>query len=197
MSSTCILCRFAAAHLPGAAVETIAPRFAAVLQHPSAEPKLIAAATAGLALCAYLEGDLKTARELLGNVKSAVEQGSTENDAATAAFPDEVLAVEATLAIAESADLALQGDTRGIDDLSKAIESNPKDVSSLYALALRLFLAKKLPEALDVALRVVRTDREWQEQAGRELVLRLADALGPSSDASKAARRRFSNIWFI
>ena len=94
-------------------------------------------------------------------------------------------------------DLSNNTEPRSIQELQQAIESNKKDLEAMYALGLKLFEAGNMEEAVDTALLLVRRDREWQEQAGKKLVLKIADALGNKNEIGKAARRRLSNIWFI
>ena len=179
---------FTALEAPGAAAIDIAPIFAAVLNTPAAEPVHKAAATAGLARCAALDGDIPTAKELLQSARTAAGEG--------ASVPDEVTAAEAAVSIAEAMEGA-KSDARSIPELQAAVEADPKDLDALHTLSLRLFQEKKAQEAVDAALLIVRRDREWREQAGKTLLLQLCDALGTGSDVAKAARRRLSNIWFI
>lgn len=184
----CIKEGFYAARSPGATAAGVAPLFAAVLEHPSADASDKASATAGLALCAALDGDLATAKELAGNAKTAAGEGVPT--------PEEVLAAEAAIALFEAAE-GVKADGRSIDELHAVVESNPKDLDALNALVLRLFQAGRLQEAVFSALLMVRRDREWGEQAGRRLVMQLCDFLGSDSEVAKSGRKRLSNIWFI
>ena len=181
-------------------IEKLAPKFAAAMNNPTADAALKAEATAGLALCAVLDGDLATAKELLSNAKAAAEQAHQQAPnlpPPESSLDSEILAVEASLSLAEDLAEISTTETRSIQELEQGVESNKKDLDALYALALRLFEAGNMEEAVDTALLVVRRDREWKEQAGKKLTLKLADALGNKSEVGKAARRRLSNIWFL
>lgn len=189
---------FAAARAPGAAVERVAPLFAAALNSPAADADAKAAATAGLALCAALDGDLRTAKELLANTKAAAEGAAAAAPGAppsTAA--DQVAAVEAAVGLVQDAAELADGDDRTIEALEAAVAADGKDCAALRALALRLAAAGRLEEAVETALTLVKRDREWGEQAGKDLVVRVAAAAGPGSALGVAARRRLSNLWFI
>ena len=175
-------------------VEKIAPKFAAAMNNSTADAATKAEATAGLALCAVLDGDVATAKELLSNAKAAFEQVQ-QQALPGETFITEIPAVEASLSLVE--DLSNNTEPRSIQELQQAIESNKKDLEAMYALGLKLFEAGNMEEAVDTALLLVRRDREWQEQAGKKLVLKIADALGNKNEIGKAARRRLSNIWFI
>lgn len=185
---------FDAARSPGAAIEKIAPKFASAMQSPAADAVTKAEATAGLALCAVLDGDFPTAKELIANAKAAAEQAQ---QAAPGTIFNEVEAVDAYLGLAEEEAAVLESDSRNIEDLQAAVDKEKKDLDALHALVLRLVTAGRLEEAGNAALQLVRRDREWKEQAGKQLVLKIADAMGGDSEAGKAVRRRLSNIWFI
>eukprot|EP00887_Chlorella_sp_A99_P003359 scaffold26.g3359.t1 len=131
----------------------VAPLFGQVLQKDSgASEAQRAAAWAGMALCALLEGNAAGARDMLSSATAAAPKG------------------EAPL------DEGLEG---------------------LYERALRLFAARRQAEAVEAALRIVRENREWNEQAGKRLALRLFDALGRGSEVARSGRRRLANYLFI
>lgn len=181
-------------------IEKLAPRFAAAMNNPTADSATKAEATAGLALCAVLDGDLATARELLSNAKAAAEQAHQQAKnlpSPEASFDSEILAVEAALSLAEDLAGVVTTETRNIHQLQQAVESDKKDLDAVYALSLKYFEAGNMEEAVEAALLLVKRDREWWEQAGKKLVLKIADALGNKNEVGKAARRRLSNIWFI
>jgi putative thioredoxin len=183
-----------------ASIEKIAPKFAIALNNPTADAATKAEATAGLALCAALDGDITTAKELLSNAKAAAEHAhqqapnlpppETSNDS-------EIPAVEATVSLAEDLAGMATTETRNIPQLQQALDSNSKDQDAIYALALKYFEAGNMEEAVEAALLLVKRDRDWRDQAGKKLVVKIADALGNKNETGKAARRRLSNIWFL
>jgi thioredoxin-like negative regulator of GroEL len=82
-----------------ASIEKLAPKFAAALNHPTADVVIKAEATAGLALCAILDGDLSTAKELLSNAKAAANQAQQQAPnlpPLESSVDSEIMAVEAT-----------------------------------------------------------------------------------------------------
>jgi len=181
-------------------IEKVALKFAAAINDPSADSATKAEATAGLALCALIDNDLATAKELLSNAKSGAEQARQQAPnlpPSEASSDSEIPAVEATLSLAEELAEMATTETRNIQELQQAIESNKKDQNAIYALALKNFEAGNMKEAVEAALLLVKRDREWQDQAGKKVVLKIADALGSKNEVGKAARRRLSNIWFL
>ena len=164
------------------------------MQNPEADAVTKTEATAGLALCAVLDGDFSTAKELISNAHAAAEQAQ---QATPGTSVDEVAAVEAFLELAEQAAGLKESESRSIEELLKAVDKDKKDLDALHALSLQLFVSGRHEEAANVALLLVRRDREWKEQAGKKIVLKIADALGSGSDIGKSIRRRLSNIWFI
>jgi thioredoxin-like negative regulator of GroEL len=101
--------------------------------------------------------------------------------------PAEVTAAEAYIAIVE--DMTREGEAASGEPASEA------DAAAAHTRSLQRFLAGDVDGALEDALWLVQKHRAWRDNAGRALVLRLADALGPDPRAEKA-RRRLSNLWF-
>lgn len=167
----------------------IAPLFAAVLQEEAGgDAGDRARALAGLAMCAMLEDppNLDTARELVASAQAA----------APPATPDEVARADALVQLA--AELGAEASSPlTLPQLQAQVAADPEDLPSRYMLALRQFAAGQHAEAVDSALAIVRTDRDWREQAGKQLLLRFFDAMGPASELSKRGRKRLSNIWFM
>jgi putative thioredoxin len=171
----------------GTRSQNIAPQFADILDSASALPEHKAAATAGLAICAVLEGNLETAAELVASATALAGETASED----------VSAAEAWLDLAKEAAMALKNESRTAEEIESHMLANKKDASAAYLLALKLFQDVRLSEAVDAALQIVRRDREWQDQAGRRVVTALCHVLGSSSEGAKAARRRLSNLWFL
>ena len=191
-------------------IETIAPKLAAVMNgnlngnennvEPSATLK--AEAIAGLALCAVVDGDVATATGLLSDAKKIAEEALRAPSEGGVRAMQQVEAVEASLSLLEESKREGIGGGGGDGDgamLQQQIASSgtKKDLEALRKIALALFGANRVEEAIDVALQIVKIDREWGDQAGKGLVVKMATAAGPDSEIGKSARRRLSNMWFI
>ena len=174
-------------------LEMIAPTFAGVLQSPGVDPITKAEATAGLAYCALKEGDIDTAKDLLHNSRSLLKQDEP--------VPEKVEMVGAVLELTEEGvaremRVGTLNDSI-LDQLRGKIEKDPKDLIARYDLALCLWISDRKEEAVDQAMHLVRLDRNWNDQAGKQLLLRMGSAFGDSSEEGKSIRRRLSNVWFI
>ena len=51
-------------------------------------------------------------------------------------------------------------------------------------------------DAMEQLLHVVKTDRDWEDQAARKQLLKFFDALGPTHPATVAGRRQLSAVLF-
>jgi putative thioredoxin len=81
---------------------------------------------------------------------------------------------------------------RPIEELRKAIQSNPKDSAARYELAARLVLHGDYPGAMDELLEIVRTDRKYNDDAGRKAMLAVFSLLGGSGEIVNQYRRKLS-----
>jgi putative thioredoxin len=81
---------------------------------------------------------------------------------------------------------------RPIEELRKAVGSNPKDSAARYELAARLVLLGDYPGALDELLEIVRTDRKYNDDAGRKAMLAVFGLLRGSGEIVNQYRRKLS-----
>ena len=138
-----------------------------------------AAAAAGLARCHVQSGELAQARELLD------------------ALTDEAAKTEEVAAVRAALDLAEQGAKAGPTDRIEAqLASNPNDHQARFDLAMARYAGGDREAAVDELLEIVARDREWNEQAAREQLLKLFEAFGPADPLTLSARRRLSSLLF-
>lgn len=69
-------------------------------------------------------------------------------------------------------------------------------VSALYNAALQSFAALDVEEGITSLLKLIRQDRDWQEQKARKLLLEVFDALGNGHPLTLSGRRQLSSILF-
>ena len=134
-------------------------------------------AITGMARCYVATGDLERATETLGYVPEDKADDPT------------VTQVRSMIALAEQAGSA--------DDnaaLETAIASNPDDHQSRYDLAVALVAGGREEEGIDHLLELFRRDREWNEDAARQKLFEIFDALGPKNPAALKGRRRLSSL---
>jgi putative thioredoxin len=163
--------RALAAGDPGGAAQF----YAAALQ---ADPENMAA-VAGLARCYIAAGEAEEARSLLDSVPEEL-RGHAAIQAALTAL---------NYVVADT-------DPDEIDALKNAVAAAPGDHQKRLDLALALSGRGRFAEAMDQLLDSVARDREWNEGAARAELLKLFEAAGPTSDATKAGRKRLSSILF-
>lgn len=171
----------AQAALDGGDVDQAAQIFADVLDTDNGNP----AALAGLIRCATLGGDLAQAREIL--------EGMTPENRKKA----DVTAAAAALELAEQAGGGDDDDTRAlVQTLTQAVESNPADHQARFDLAMALYGKGRNEEAIDALIEIIRQDRTWNEEAAREQVLKIFEALGHAHPATIEGRKRLSSVLF-
>lgn len=134
-------------------------------------------AITGLAKCYIATGDLERAEETLGH--------------APADKADDPLMVQVRSMIELSSNGG--GDTAG---LAAQVEANPDDHQARHDLAMALVAQGKQEEAIDHLLDLFRRDREWNEDAARQQLFKIFDALGPENPLTLKGRRKLSSILF-
>ncbi len=167
----------AAEALESGDISAAAQIFGQILQEDSGNPK----AVAGLAKCYLSSGDLERAKNTLGLVRP----DATEDKA--------IRAVEAELALKEKAQEAGNAET---DPLRARVEADPSDLKARYNLALALDGAGDREGAIDQLLEIIRREREWNDNAARNHLLTIFEAMGPADPRTAEARRRLSAILF-
>lgn len=96
-----------------------------------------------------------------------------------------------------SLDLAKQAESAGdIAPLLEAVEADPTNYQARFDLALAHQAAGDLPAAAESLLAIIMRDREWNEDAARQHLLKLFEAAGPTDDFTLKYRRRLSSVLF-
>lgn len=133
-----------------------------------------------------------------GRVRALVALGRhDEAEAAIAALPEDV-AKEPAIERARSA-IALAREAPVVDDLAglKArAAAAPDDLALQYELAGALMGAGDRDAAADTLLAIVAADRDWNEGAARQKLLKLFEVVGLEDPWVSAQRRRLSAILF-
>ncbi len=142
--------------------------------------------------------DPENARAHAGLVRAAVAQGEVARArAALEALPaklaqdGQVQAARAAVELAEQA-----ADAGPVDQLRAALARDPDDHQARYDLAVALSARGDHAGAVDELLELFRRDREWNEGAAKEQLMKLFDTLGPKDPVAKSGRRRLSSMIF-
>jgi putative thioredoxin len=136
-------------------------------------------ALAGLARCYAQEGQAEQARAVLAKVP-AKDKGNAD-----------IVAVQAQLDLAEAAKAA-----GPIGELKAKADKDPKDFQSRLDLAMAYWAGNQKQEAIDELLAMIKADRNWNEAAARQQLLKFFEALGFTDPLAVAGRKRLSTILF-
>ena len=139
-----------------------------------------AAAIAGLVRCLVGAGDLQEARELVDGLDDEALKNADVESAVSA------------LALAEQAGEA-DGDTA---ELQARLAQDPSDHQTRFDLAMACHGAGRNEQAIDELIEIIRRDREWNDEAARQQLLKLFEALGHADPLTVAGRRKLSSILF-
>jgi len=154
-----------------------AQAFGHVLQDDPGNPK----AVAGLATCYLKSGDIERAKTTL----QLVRPDGTADEA--------IRAAEAELKLLESAGQAPRGE---VEVLKAKLAADASDHQARFDLALALDSGGDREGALTELLEIVRRDRKWNDDAARQHIVTLFEAMGPTDPRTLDARRKLSAILF-
>ena len=149
--------------------------FAQALQMDKDNPDAIA----GLARLYLMSGDPDQAKELIDSA------------------PETKKSHPAIASVRASMELA--GEVEGAEELDaseRRASKSASDPEAQFALARARLAAGDMEGCVDALLVSITLDREWNETAARQLLLRVFDAAGPMSELAKSGRRRLSSILF-
>jgi|TARA_B100000315_G_scaffold201940_1_gene194491 putative thioredoxin len=149
--------------------------YSQVLKHAPEE----AAAVAGMVRSLLGLGDAAGAREILDAV-------------------DEKLATHADIEGARAAlELSERSEESGDEgELRSRLAADENDHQARYDLAMVHYAEARNEQAIDELLEIVRRQRDWNEEAAREMLLQIFDALGPTHELTTGGRRKLSSILF-
>ncbi|WP_033070459.1 thioredoxin [Thalassospira australica] len=83
-----------------------------------------------------------------------------------------------------------------LDEARAKVEADPGNMQAQFDYGMACFATNKRDEAVNAMITIIRTDREWNEDAGRTQLLKFFEAWGPMDPASVAGRRALSTVLF-
>jgi putative thioredoxin len=110
--------------------------------------------------------------------------------------PDQLKDVHIARAVSA---LALAKEAKPVEDLSglaAQVAANPKDHAARFTLAGGLMAAGDRDSAADHLLNIIAADRDWNDGAARQQLLRLFEVVGLEDPWVSAQRRRLSAVLF-
>lgn len=129
----------------------------------------------------------------MGDLQSARQQAD--------ALPPEALKTQEVSAILAQLDLAEQSQGANVDSgeitaLMARIDADAKDHEARLALSQALLAGNDREGAANALLDSIRIDRNWNDEAARQQLLKLFEAWGPMDEVTQGARRQLSSILF-
>jgi len=133
-----------------------------------------------------------------GRARALVQLGRGEEAQALLDAVEGDAAKDASIAQARAA-LALAREAVPVEDLAgltAQANANPDDLDARFRLAGGLMAIGDRDRASDALLDIIQRDREWNEGAARDRLLKLFEAVGLADPWVNAQRRRLSAILF-
>lgn len=133
-----------------------------------------------------------------GMIRCMVAMGEIEE---TRHFVDnmaETDRLKAPIAAAISAlELAETGySSEDLDAARAKVAADPTDLQAQFDLGMACFATNQREEAVNAMITIIRTDRTWNDDAGRTQLLKFFEAWGPMDPASVNGRRALSTVLF-
>ncbi|MSO77180.1 MAG: thioredoxin [Alphaproteobacteria bacterium] len=150
--------------------------FAEVLNHDPGN----AIALAGLARVNLLSGDREQAASLIASIPEAARR-----DRFVASAVSAVELAEQTSGV--SGEMA---------EFAERVALHPEDHQARFDFALALFAADRHEDAAEAILEIIKRERNWNEGAARQQLLKFFEAWGAANPLTVAMRRRLSSILF-
>jgi putative thioredoxin len=162
--------------LEAGAVDDAMQTFAAIVE---ADQKM-AAAYAGLARCHIAKDDIDGAEAVLNGVPAEISEAP------------EIEAAHAQI------ELARQAENAGpVDDLRAKVEANPDDHQARYDLAQALYASGQTEAAVEELLELFRRDRAWNDEAAKQQLFTIFEALPPNDPIALKGRRKLSSMILV
>ncbi len=131
------------------------------------------------------------ARAEIGLGRSAAARTRLEAVPKEQASHVDITGAMAALSLAEEA-----GTLPDPGELAARLEADGKDHEARLDLATAMFLRGQTEQAMEQLLHVIKTDREWQDQAARKQLIKFFEALGPMHPATVTGRKQLSAVLF-
>ena len=157
-----------------------------------------AVAEAAQTFGAVLAQDGENARAMGGMIRATLVAGDVEQASAMLSAVPDAIAEDPAIAAAKAAvELAGQAQSAGeTEDLRAALAADPANHQARFDLAVALSAAGDNEAAIEELLELFRRDREWNDDAAKQQLFKIFDALGPKDPLALSGRRRLSSMIF-
>ena len=147
---------------------------------------------------AIMAEDPANGRALGGLARALLAAGHAEEAERTLDAAPAELAEDPHVKAARSAvDLAKAAEGAGeVGELRAKVQADPADHQARYDLGVALLAQQDNAGAIEELLELFRRDREWNDGAAKEQLLKIFDSLGPKDPVAQSGRRRLSSMIF-
>ena len=136
-------------------------------------------AHAGLAKCLMANGENNMARDYIAGLSEVVAKDKLISAIQTALELDEQTA-----------------DAGEISLLRQAVQDNPQDHQTRFDYAIALYGEGEAEKAIEELVEIIKNNREWNNDAARQQLFKIFEALGHGDPITIAGRRKMSAILF-
>lgn len=81
-----------------------------------------------------------------------------------------------------------------VEALQAQLEQNPDDLEAKYQLAVQMVVVEQYESALELAMDILRNDREFRDDIGRLTMVRIFPLLGKGNETAGRYRRKMFNF---
>ncbi|SDE79568.1 thioredoxin [Rhodospira trueperi] len=143
-----------------------------------------------------LQADQGNPKAIAGYLRGLIANGQSGDAAQIVAQLPADLLRDPDIAAAKTK-LELSQESAGpVAELRAKVEAEPDNHQARYDLANALYAADQADAAVEELLEVFRRDRSWNDDAARQRLLKIFEALGPGHPAAVNGRRRLSALVF-
>jgi putative thioredoxin len=151
----------------------------AIFNQVLAADSLNAEAHAGILKCLMAAGEMDQARNYLAGLTEELLTNPV------------ISAVQTALELEEQS-----ADTGEVDDLKIAVDANPDDHQARYDYALALYGAGQTETAIEELVEIIKRNKDWSEDAARQQLFKIFEALGHADPITVEGRRKMSAVVF-
>ncbi|WP_101067545.1 thioredoxin [Roseovarius salinarum] len=157
-----------------------------------------AASDAAQTFAAILQEDAKNAKAYAGMVRAHLAMDDLDQaEAILNGAPAEISEAPELEAAHAQLELAKQAAEAGpVADLRAKVEADPDDHQARFDLAQALYAGGQTEEAVEELLELFRRDREWNDEAAKQQLFKIFEALKPDDPVVQRGRRRLSSMIF-
>lgn len=144
-----------------------------------------------------LQMDQENADAIAGLARVHLASGdAVQAKAVLDAVPDVLKSAPPIAAVRASMELAGEAEGALALDVAEAAAQSASNPQTQFDLARARLASGDMDGTVDALLESIKLDRDFNDAAARQLLLRVFDAAGASSDLAKTGRRRLSSMLF-